>query len=108
VQYLSERVAEEYKARLVNCSEDEATELFARFATPELAAFTYRQNQNARVRELAWRTLEQMQAAGDPFAADLVAELQATRGDFLKPSQSFRHERTRSESPKDRGPDLER
>ena len=31
VAYLSERVTEEYEGRLINCSEEQATELFARF-----------------------------------------------------------------------------
>lgn len=79
VAYLSERVTEEYEGRLINCSEEEATELFARFATPEIAAFACRESQNAKVRELGRRTLEEMRAAGDPFAADLIETLEARR-----------------------------
>jgi hypothetical protein len=75
VAYLSEKVAEAYEGQLANCSEAEAKELLARFVTPELAAFAYRESQNAKVRELGWRMLEEMRMAGDPFAAELIAEL---------------------------------
>jgi hypothetical protein len=110
VAYLSGRITEEYEGRLINCSEEEARELFARFATPEIAAFACRESQNTKVRELGWRTLEEMRTAGDPFAADLIAELQAGRDDLAKPSDSFWHERARAErtEEKDRGPELDR
>jgi hypothetical protein len=49
--------------------------MFERFATPEIAAFAIRQGVNEKVRELAWRTLEEMRTAGDPFAEELIRGL---------------------------------
>jgi hypothetical protein len=79
VAFLSDRVTKEYEGRLIDCSEEEATELFARFATPEIAAFACSESQNAKVRELGRRTLEEMRTSGDPFAADLIETLEARR-----------------------------
>jgi len=88
VAFLSEKVTHEFKERLVNCSEEEATELFARFATPEVAAFAYQQSRNARIQALGWRLLEEMRTAGDPFAADLIAELGPGRRDPRRSSDN--------------------
>jgi hypothetical protein len=49
--------------------------MFERFATAEIAAFAIRESANEKVRELGWRTLEEMRTAGDPFAEELSREL---------------------------------
>ncbi|MBV8223902.1 MAG: hypothetical protein JO232_01795 [Verrucomicrobia bacterium] len=75
IGFLTGKVEEEYRARLKDCSEQEAMEMFERFATAEIAAFAIRESANEKVRELGWRTLEEMRTAGDPFAEELGREL---------------------------------
>jgi len=75
IGFLTGKVEEEYRARLKDCSEQEAKEMFERFATPEIAAFAIRESANEKVRALALRTLEEMRTAGDPFAEELIREL---------------------------------
>jgi hypothetical protein len=58
IKFLEDKVENEYRSRLINCTEQEAREMFERFATPEIAAYAIRENRDQKVRELAWRTLE--------------------------------------------------
>lgn len=44
-------------------------------ATPEIAAFACREAHNAGVRSLGWSILNEMKEAGDPFAEDLIREI---------------------------------
>jgi hypothetical protein len=77
IKFLEDKVENEYRSRLINCTEQEAREMFERFATPEIAAYAIRENRDQKVRELAWRTLEELRAEGNPFAEELVRELKA-------------------------------
>lgn len=84
VKFLSGKIEEEYRARLIDASEQEAREMFARFATPEIAGFAFRESRDKKVRELGWKLLEEMRAGGDPFAEELVQEIRRQK---LTPEQ---------------------
>jgi hypothetical protein len=77
IKFLEDKIESEYRSRLVNCSEQEAREMFERFATPEIAAYAIRQNPDQKVRDLAWGILEELRAQGNPFAEELVRDLKA-------------------------------
>ena len=87
VGFLSEKIEEEYRARLINSCEQEAIEMFGRFATPEIAAFAFRESRNEKVRELGWRTLEEMRDNGDPFAEEFIREIELLRREKRTPEQ---------------------
>jgi hypothetical protein len=46
IKFLEDRIEEEYRARLKDCSEQEAREMLERFATPEIAAYAIRESRN--------------------------------------------------------------
>ena len=50
-----------------------------RFATPEIAAFAVRESKEASIRALGWRILYEMRETGDPFAAELIREIETGR-----------------------------
>jgi hypothetical protein len=76
IKFLEDRISDEYRVKLKNCSEREAKELLDRFATPEIAAFAFGENQDGQVKRIAWQVLDEMRIQGDPFAAELVREIQ--------------------------------
>lgn len=75
IRFLNDKVEASYKTSLKSCSETEAKALFARFATPEIAAYAFREAEDSNVRDLSWRLLEEMKEAGDPFATELIEEI---------------------------------
>jgi hypothetical protein len=77
IKFLEEQIEKQYRPRLMNCNEKEAREMFERFATPEIVAYAIRENRDQKVRELAWRTLEEMRVEGNPFAEELVRDSKA-------------------------------
>jgi hypothetical protein len=52
------------RIRLRTCSIEEAKEMLARFATPEIAAFASREAHNVGVRSLGWSILNEIKQAG--------------------------------------------
>ena len=77
IKFLEEQISNEYRPRLMSCNEQEAREMFERFATPEIAAYAIRQNRDQKVREVAWGILEEMRAEGNPFAEELIREIKS-------------------------------
>jgi hypothetical protein len=77
IKFLEDKIESEYRSRLVSCSEQEARQMFERFATPEIAAYAIRQNPDQKVRDLAWGILEELRAQGNPFAEELVRDLKS-------------------------------
>ena len=77
IKFLDDRIEEEYRARLKDCSETEAREMFERFATPEIAAYAIRESRNDKVKQVAWQLLEELRAEGNPFAEELSRELKS-------------------------------
>ena len=51
--------------------------MFERFATPEIAAYAIRQNRDQKVTDLAWGIMEELRAQGNPFAEELIREIEA-------------------------------
>jgi tRNA A37 N6-isopentenylltransferase MiaA len=50
-----------------------------RFATPEIAAFAVRESKEDSIRAVGWKILNEMQATGDPFAEELIREIERDR-----------------------------
>ena len=79
IKFLEDRIEEEYRAKLKDCSEQDAKEMLERFATPEIAAYAIRESGNDKVKQLGWQILEELRAEGNPFAEELSRELKAQR-----------------------------
>jgi len=75
IRFLQDKIEAAYRDRLRTCSAEEAQEMLARFATPEIAAFAVKEASDADVRSLGWKLLNEMREAGDPFAEDLIREI---------------------------------
>ena len=76
IRFLQDKIEAAYRDRLRTCSAEEAQEMLARFATPEIAAFAVKEASDADVRSLGWKLLDEMRQAGDPFAEDLIREIE--------------------------------
>ena len=76
LRYLSGLVEKKHKAILAGCDLSTAKKLFDRFATPEVAVFAYRQATDPDVRALGLQQLRELSALGDPFAADLLDQIE--------------------------------
>jgi hypothetical protein len=46
-----------------------------RFATPEIAAIAVRESKEDSIRAVGWRILHEMRDNGDPFAEELIREI---------------------------------
>lgn len=75
IRFLQDKIEADYRNRLRTCSASEAQAMLARFATPEIAAFAIKEAGDADVRALGWKLLNEMRDAGDPFAEDLIREI---------------------------------
>ena len=75
IRFLQDKIEADYRGRLPMCSAQEAKEMLGRFATPGIAAFAFKEARDAGVRLLGWNILNEMREAGDPFAEDLIREL---------------------------------
>jgi len=76
IRFLQDKIEVDYRNRLRTCSANEAQEMLARFVTPEIAAFAVKEASDAAVRFLGWKLLNEMSEAGDPFAEDLIREIE--------------------------------
>jgi hypothetical protein len=76
IRFLEDKIEAAYRDTLRTCSAEEAQEMLARFATPEIAAFAVKEATDADVRSLGWKLLNEMRQAGDPFAEDLIREIE--------------------------------
>jgi len=77
IRFLQDKIEAAYRDRLQTCSPEQAQEMLARFATPEIAAFAIKEASDANVRSLGWKLLNEMREAGDPFAEDLIREIES-------------------------------
>jgi hypothetical protein len=77
IRFLQDKIEAAYRDRLRTYSAEQAQEMLARFATPEIAAFAVKEASDADVRSLGWKLLNQMREAGDPFAEDLIREIES-------------------------------
>jgi hypothetical protein len=77
IRFLQDKIEAAYRDRLRTCSAEEAQEMLARFATPEIAAFAVKEASDADVRSLGWKLLNEMCESGDPFAEDLIHEIES-------------------------------
>lgn len=77
LRYLSGLVETKYKSILADCDLTTAKKMFDRFATPEVAAFAYRHATDLNVRALGLRQLRELSALGDPFASDLLDQIES-------------------------------
>jgi hypothetical protein len=69
----------QYRSRLRTCSETEAISMLDRFATPEIAAFAVRKSKEDSIRAVGWRILHEMRDSGDPFAEEVIREIERER-----------------------------
>lgn len=75
-RFLQTKIESAYRERLRDCSRDEARALFDRFVTPDLAAFAAAQAADREVRTLARETLAELASNGDPYARNLLEEME--------------------------------
>lgn len=80
LRYLSGLVEMKYKSTLSGCDLATAEELFERFLTPEVAAFAHLNAVNPGVRELGLRRLRELSSMGDPFADELLSQIESKAG----------------------------
>ncbi len=78
IGFLTEKIERTYKEKLLDCEPEAARRMVERFATPEIAAHLARHRSDTRLREYALNLLREMSEQGDPFAAELLKELQGT------------------------------
>ncbi len=75
MRFLQQKVENAYRERLRSCSPNEATKLFERFSTPDIAAFAATQAEDKAVRALGLQVLDDLCAAGDHYAMQLAEEV---------------------------------
>jgi len=79
IRFLTNKIEAQYRSRLRTCSEAEAVSMLDRFATPEIAAFAVRESKEDSIRAVGWRILHEMRDSGDPFAEELIREIERER-----------------------------
>ena len=79
IRFLTNKIEAQYRSRLRTCSEEEAVAMLNRFATPEIAAFAVRESKDDSIRAVGWKILNEMQATGDPFAEEIIREIERER-----------------------------
>lgn len=79
IRFLERKVESNYRSAIRTCSIDEARALLDRFATPDIVAFAARDAQNSDVRLFGEHLLSDMVKEGDPYARELMSEIERGR-----------------------------
>jgi hypothetical protein len=75
IRFLQEKIERAYEERLRACSPNEAAAVFERFPMPDIAAFAATEAADPKVRQLGFDLLDNLSAAGDPYAIQLREEV---------------------------------
>ena len=75
-----------------------------RFATPEIAAIAVRESKEDSIRVIGWRILHEMRHNGDPFAEELIREIERER--LAKAEELLRRQKRTPEQDQELGQSL--